>query len=285
MIRFVILSLLIVSIISIAEYGFDYLVKIVFNLPVESNEFSDKMLDHPYRKSFELMVIPGNILVYIIGFLYGLSRDWFDKSKKQKELIHEKMKADLDFLRSQIDPHFFFNALNNIYAISQRNNDDETGNAIVQLSGIMRYMIYESNVPTISLVKEIEHIENYIEVTKLKFSKDDPVTFRVSKEGDFENIQIAPLLLIPFVENSVKHGLSSKGQGYIYIDIKVQTKKLIFRIENSKIEEERSIKKNSGVGLENVQKRLELLYPKKHIFQITDSKDNYLVDLTVNFAE
>jgi LytS/YehU family sensor histidine kinase len=193
----------------------------------------------------------------------------------------EKMRADIDLLRSQINPHFFFNALNNIYAITQRNQDDEAGQAIMKLSGLMRHMIYDSNVTEISLARELEHIDNYLEVARLKFDKKDNVDIHVQKEGNFQNHKIAPLLLIPFVENAFKHGMGSKGEGYIHLHLSLNEDELHFSIENPVLEKQESLKKHPGIGLGNVKKRLQLLYPGHHHLDISDLKDKFKVDLAI----
>jgi LytS/YehU family sensor histidine kinase len=195
------------------------------------------------------------------------------------------MRADINFLRSQINPHFFFNALNNIYAITQRNQDDEAGQALMKLSGLMRYMTYDSNVAEISVARELEHVENYLEVARLKFAKDDNVDIRLQKDGHFRKYKIAPLLLIPFVENAFKHGLDSKGEGYIHLDFRVGGGHLHFRIENPMMEKEESWKKHPGIGLDNVKKRLQLLYPSRHQLDISDSNKTFKVELIIRLEE
>ena len=282
MFPFLIFSVVLIAVVSVLEYQLDQVLLRLFNLPTGPNEISDKMITYYRRKSFDFPIIPVNLVVYTLGILYGLSREWVRKYRLESKLTQEKMKADIDFLRSQINPHFFFNALNNIYAITQRNKDQEAGKALVKLSELMRYVIYDSNVNEISLTRELEHVDNYLEVGRLKFSKDDKLDISLRKQGNFREYKIAPLLLIPFVENAFKHGISSKGKGYIHIDVRIKSGELNFRIENPILGKGESLKKHPGIGLENVKKRLHLLYPGRHSLKISDSEDKFMVELLIN---
>ena len=282
---FLIFSVVLIAVMSVLEHQLDQVLLRLFNLPTGPNEISDKMIMYYRRKSYDFPILPVDLVVYTLGILYGLSREWVRKYRLESKLAQEKMKADIDFLRSQINPHFFFNALNNIYAITQRNKDQEAGKALVKLSELMRYVIYDSNVNEISLTRELEHVDNYLEVGRLKYSKDDKFDIRLRKQGYFRDYKIAPLLLIPFVENAFKHGISSKGTGYIHIDVYMKDDELNFRIENPILRKGESLKKHPGVGLENVKKRLHLLYPGRHFLKIWDSEGIFLVELLINLEK
>ena len=283
--QFVLISILLIVIVSLLEFQLDQIILRLFNLPTKPDEISDKMMTYYRRKSYDFPIIPVNLVIYTLGVLYGLSRDWIRKYRHESKMLQEKMRADIDLLRSQINPHFFFNALNNIYAITQRSQDDEAGRAIMKLSGLMRYMIYDSNVAEIGLARELEHIENYLEVARLKFDLQDKVDISLEKEGNFDNHKIAPLLLIPFLENAFKHGVGSKGDGYIHLSYLLSDGKLCFRIENPILRKEESWKKHSGIGLENVKKRLQMLYPDRHQLDISDSEGKFKVRLTIRLEE
>jgi len=278
---FVAISLVLIALLSLLEFQLDHVLLRLFNLPTGPDEISDKMITYYRRKSYDFPIVPVNLVVYTLGFLYGLSRDWIRKYRLESKVIQEKMRADLDLLRSQINPHFFFNALNNIYAITQRNSDDDAGRAIMKLSGLMRYMIYDSNIAEISLAREIEHIDSYLDVARLKFAEDEKVDIRMVKEGNFTEYKNAPLLLIPFVENAFKHGVGSKGDGYIHLSFVLSDGKLNFRIENPILVKGESLKRHPGIGLDNVKKRLEMLYPDRHRLDISDSEGKFEVLLTV----
>ncbi len=278
---FIVVSLAVIAGVSLLKYQLDQVILRLFNLPRGPNEISDKMMTFYRRKSFDFPILPVNLVVYTLGVLYGFSRDWIRKSRSESRMVQEKMKADVDLLRSQINPHFFFNALNNIYAITQRNQDEDAGEAIMKLSGLMRYMIYDSNVAEISLARELEYIEDYLEVARLKFARDEKVDISLEKSGDFRSCKIAPLLLIAFVENAFKHGLGSQGEGYIHLNVQLNGNELHFQIENPILEKEESWRKHPGIGLDNVRKRLELLYPRRHQLDLSDRGGKFRAELFI----
>jgi LytS/YehU family sensor histidine kinase len=282
---FIALSVVLIALLSILEIQLDQVILRLFNLPTGPDEISDKMMTFYRRKSYDFPILPVNLVIYTLGILYGLSRDWLMKYRQESRIHQEKMKADIDLLRSQVNPHFFFNALNNIYAITQRNNDAEAGQAIMKLSELMRYMIYDSNVTEISLSREVEHIENFLEVARLKFGKKDELDIRIQKEGDFQNHKIAPLLLIPFVENALKHGMGSKGNGYIHLKILMYDGNLQFCIENPIIDKKEAWKRHPGIGLDNVKKRLRMLYPEQYRLDISDSEGKFKVELNLKLED
>jgi two-component system LytT family sensor kinase len=282
---FVALSVAVIALLSLLEYQLDQVILHIFNLPTGPGEISDKMMTYYRRKYYDFPILPVNMVVYTLGILYGLSRDWIRRYRYESKMAQEKMKADIDLLRSQINPHFFFNALNNIYAISQRNQDDEAGEAIMKLSGLMRYMIYDSNVAEISLTRELEHVENYLEVARLKFAKYERVDIDLKKNGNFKRYKIAPLLLVPFVENAFKHGMGSKGEGYIHLNIQLNNNELHFQVENPILEKGESLKKHSGIGLDNVKKRLQILYPRRYQLDISSSEGKFSIELIIRLEE
>ena len=282
---FIAISLVLIGLLSLLEFQLDQVILRLFNLPTGNDEISDKMMTFYRRKSYDFPILPVNLVIYTLGVLYGLSRDWIRKYRHESKMLQEKMRADIDLLRSQINPHFFFNALNNIYAITQRNQDKDAGQALMKMSGLMRYMIYDSNVAEISLDRELEHIDNYLEVARLKFAKDDSVDICLQKDGNFRKYKIAPLLLIPFVENAFKHGVGSEGDGYIHLDFCLNGDELHFQIENPILRKEESWKKHPGIGLDNVKKRLKMLYPDRHRLDISDSEGKFKVQLTIRLEE
>jgi len=221
-----------------------------------------------------------------------------EKNKNYKDLQKEKLTADLAYLKSQVNPHFLFNSLNNITALSLKNEDDETYNSILQLSNLLRYNIYESDEEFVKLAKEVKHIENYIEIFILKYSKEDNISILFNKnenatDVNYDKIRIAPLLLLPFVENALKHGINSDFEGDIRIDLKINNQnnktQLIFKVDNSdhSIESNKSneFRKHSGIGLENVKKRLELIYPSKYNLDINNKDGRFLIDFCLDYDD
>ena len=282
---FAVLALAGIAVLSLFHHELHRVVLRMFNLPMGPNEISDKMITYYRRRSYDLPVLPVNLAIGMLGILYGMSRDWIRKARAESRLRQEKMKADIDLLRSQINPHFFFNALNNIYAITQRKGDEETGEAVVKLSGLMRHMIYDSGAAEIGLDRELEHVKNFIEVARLKFAPDERVDIALAEKGDPRSVKIAPLLLIPFVENAVKHGLGSRGEGYVHVGVEVEDGRLRFSVINPILDKGKPIREHSGIGLDNVRKRLGLLYPGRHALDVSEADGIFSVELTVRPGE
>jgi membrane protease YdiL (CAAX protease family) len=200
--------------------------------------------------------------------------------KKEEETIkniNEKLATELKLLKSQINPHFLFNTLNNIYALSAINTQ-KTQESISYLADMLRYVLYECDQPEVSLTKEINYIENYIKLFAVKSTKKYPITTNFIIEDT--SVKIAPMLLIPFLENALKHGnIEQIKDAFLSIDITQKDKKIIFKIVNSKSEKIVSKDNVGGIGLENVKKRLRILYPEKHEFFIEDNKTSYSISL------
>lgn len=224
-----------------------------------------------------------NFFVITIGASYGLLKIWRKSEQQKADLSKETLRAELDFLKAQINPHFLFNVLNMAYSSASKNNDPETAGIIEELANMMRYMLYESNVNSISLEKEIEYLQSFVNLQKKRLSAEVLPSIDFEIGGEIESYQIAPLLLIPFVENAFKHGIRMGNETFIRIKLTIHNNVLVFEVHNS-------ISKNSnelenqygGVGLENVKKRLELLYPKQYLLTIEELPKQYSVILKLN---
>ncbi|MBU2947500.1 sensor histidine kinase [Zobellia uliginosa] len=203
--------------------------------------------------------------------------------KKEEETIrnkNENLQMELKFLKSQINPHFLFNSLNNIYALSVIDSN-KTQQSIGTLSEMLRYVLYECEQPTVPLKKEISYISNYLDLFRLKSSSPFPIKtdFQVSDTS----AMIAPMIFIPFVENALKHGsMDHVADGYLDIKVYSDNKKIDFYVANSV--SEMPVQKDAvgGIGLENVKKRLEILYPKNHELKIDQTPKCYTVNLSIN---
>jgi two-component system, LytTR family, sensor kinase len=259
----------------------DRLVVSVFNLPTGEHELSDKALRYREFRGIESSIFPGNLIVFGISVLYGLSRDWVLKFRSRERLKRDRVQAELKYLRSQVNPHFLFNTLNSIYATARRSGDQQTGDAILQLSGIMRYMLQATETQQVKLGTEIEQIQNYLDLIRLRFTSEDPLTIDFIHDNVSQDQEITPLLLMPLVENAVKHGLSPEGQGTIRIDLQNSDNRLVFRIENSISPVKMGLTPNSGIGLENVRRRLEVLYRDRHTLTVSEQPDRFTVELTI----
>jgi len=171
-----------------------------------------------------------------------------------------------------------------IYAVAQRNGDEEAGRAILKLSETMRYVIYDGDEQAIRLSREIEHVRNTIDVFRLRFGPKEDPDIRLVTEGDLDSIRIAPLLLVPFVENALKHGLDSEGRGKVEIDVRRDGPRLDIRVENTRRPAGETLRKPPGVGLANVRKRLELLYPKRHALIVEETAETFRVHLSLQLG-
>ena len=223
------------------------------------------------------------LLVTIAYVLATIVETFLFAQKQEEETIHNKnenLQTELKLLKSQINPHFLFNSLNNIYALSVIDSN-RTQQSISSLSDMLRYVLYECDRPFVPLHKEIDYIENYLKLFCLKSSKAFPI------KTDFKvmdtNVNIAPMLLIPFVENALKHGNLEKIKDvFLTISIYSDSKEIKFEIENSVPETVLNKDKIGGIGLDNVKKRLDLLYPKRHELIINDKSTTFEVKLHLN---
>lgn len=222
-----------------------------------------------------------NLGVLIFSLGYGLTKNWFKNEKVNQKLKEEKLSTELDFLKAQLNPHFLFNVLNMAYSSATSYGDERTADMIEKLASLMRYMLYESNVTYIELSKEVDYITNYIELQKKRLSDELPVKINFKIDGDINKGKIAPLLLIPFIENAFKYGIKLGVKSEININLKVNESDFEFIVNNSLINISSSNSdKNSGLGLKNVKKRLEILYPYKHKLDITKN-NQYTVTLNL----
>jgi hypothetical protein len=202
--------------------------------------------------------------------------------KLQKELEKEKLNSELAFLKNQVSPHFFFNTLNNIYSLISINAEDSQ-KAVLRLSKLMRYLLYDSEHGNTKLSNEIDFMNNYIDLMKLRMSSK--IKLVVTFPSKYDDINIPPLIFIPFIENAFKHGISYREKSFIDISMTTKKDSLVFRCVNSivKVREENE-SAHSGIGLENVTKRLNLLFPGKHELKISKTDSEYEVLLQINIA-
>jgi len=199
----------------------------------------------------------------------------------QNELLKlqkEKLQLELKALKSQINPHFFFNTLNNLYSLTLKNSR-QSSEVVLKLSDMMRYVLYECNEDKVPLTKEISFIKNYLELERLRFNDSYEISF--SMQGEPDHQIIAPMMLVEFIENSFKHGLNRHfSSGWVKLEIKIEKENLFFTIANSRgTDEEEKEKKKNGIGLINIKKRLSLIYPDQYALEIADNPDLFRVHL------
>lgn len=216
-------------------------------------------------------------IVIFVGMLKFVE-DWFDLQAKKKEIENERLNAELRFLKAQINPHFLFNTLNNLYYLAFTNSPNTT-TVIEKLSQMMRYMIYDSNQTKVPLNKEIEYMKNYISLEQLRLNDQIPICFEV--EGNTDQQLIVPFIFITFLENAFKHGVSGTFEGaWVHVRIVVEGKECTYTVKNSKPPKRKGEGlEKSGIGLQNVQRRLELSYPGAYTLQVDDQPDSYAVQL------
>ncbi len=218
------------------------------------------------------------VIISIYAMLIRFSIDWFDAQKFKDELIKERQAGEIALLRSQVNPHFLFNTLNNIYSLVY-NKSDEAAEAVMKLSSIMRYMLYDSNTDIVAVHKEVEYLNSFIELQQLRITQKGFVEIKVT--GAMENRTIAPMLLIPFVENAFKHGEKNHAPGII-INLNLKVDSLVFTVENyTKAIPQAPAEESGGFGLENIKRRLGLLYPDKHELIINKNEDKFKIELTI----
>ncbi|HVV54572.1 MAG TPA: sensor histidine kinase [Mucilaginibacter sp.] len=217
-----------------------------------------------------------NIFFLFLSTALKFAVDWFLNERIRRDLENQRLSAELAFLKSQINPHFLFNSLNSIYSLAYQKSD-ATPEAILKLSEIMRYMLYESNDGKVDLSKELQYLQNYIELQKMRFVNRAFVDFKIT--GEVGDQKIVPLLLIAFIENAFKHGVASDPSMPIRLMINLDGTHLHFYMENKKHMNNRDTE--GGIGLQNVKRRLELLYPGRYTLDIQDKPDIYTCELSL----
>lgn len=238
-----------------------------------------KFLPKPSKKWPYYNFVLISLLITGISLGLRLSEKLIQNERRRKEVEKEKLNSELAFLKNQVSPHFFFNTLNNIYSLVEINTS-EGQKAIIQLSKLMRYLLYESEHGNTLLSREIEFMTNFVDLMKLRLSPK--IQLKVVFPKKFNDIEIPPLLFISFIENAFKHGISYAEPSFININMSVNKKEIYFWCSNSLITKDKEdIKTASGIGLENVRKRLELLYPNKHHLIINTTEVFYSVALTI----
>jgi sensor histidine kinase YesM len=221
----------------------------------------------------------GSMTVAGFAIAIKLIKHWYHKKIENEQLEKEKLRSDLQMLKGQVHPHFMFNTLNSIYALSLK-RPEETSQAILKLSDLMRYILTESTQQSIALKKEIEILQHYIELEKSRFEHRLDMTININ--GNINGQLIAPLLLLPFIENSFKHGANEMvDQAWISLDLQVDGDTLKFKLINGRSHESGDNPNSAHVGLQNVKRRLKLLYPNAHELRITEDADSFVVSLTL----
>ncbi|MDJ1495716.1 histidine kinase [Cytophagaceae bacterium DM2B3-1] len=245
---------------------------------IAANDF-----DLEISRNKRIVAILAILLIAPLVIMY--LRQVFTKEKIQLQTQISHKSAELVALRLQINPHFLFNALNTLYAAALRENAEKTSDGIQKLGDMMRFMLHENNQERIPLSKETEYLYNYIAIQRMRLDESHPIEIRINIQQPDKEIYIAPMLLNPFVENAFKHGISFRQPSWIYITLTLDATHLYFKVHNSmhaKLENDPEENK-SGVGLENVRKRLDLLYPDRYTLTIEQSGQDYFASLVLRY--
>jgi len=237
-------------------------------------------------KHMQLVMCALFLAILSIAVAYFFIKEWIRNELQRSQAEAQKLSAEVKFLRSQINPHFLFNTLNNLYSIAQRGGDEKLADGISRLSGMMRYMTYEINTDTVPLLREIGYLEDCIAINKLRYADSEvSVNFSYPAPQAIARVQVAPMLFISFLENAFKHGVSIGHHSCITMAISIDPKKLVFTCENPDHSAVRRLKAGEGgVGLENVRRRLELVYPGRYNLQAGPEEGKYKVNLQIEFA-
>ena len=219
------------------------------------------------------------VFVLIASYAFYFISSNSKANERIRILENENLKTELSFLRSQVSPHFMFNVLNNMVALA-RKKSDLLEPSLHKLSGLLRYMLYETDDDKVPLKKEIEYVSNYIDLQQMRFGKNVQIDTKIDHKGG--NYFIEPMLLIPFVENAFKHGVGMVEDAFIFITLRQEGGNLFFEVKNKFIENTEEVKdKTSGIGLTNVRRRLNLLYANSHELNISKENNVYIVSLNL----
>ncbi len=236
----------------------------------------------PMEKSLFMIIVDNLIIAFLVfaaGTTIKLMTRWLNEEEKRKDVEKEQLKTELALLRHQVSPHFFMNTLNNIHALIDINSDTAK-DAVIRLSTLMRYLLYETSHGQTSLQKEIDFIESYIILMQLRFSKKVKITLDIQKK--LPAIQIPPMLFITFIENAFKHGVSYQNESFVIFKLQLIDNQIICKIKNSKNKQVENYNKSySGIGLTNIRKSLNLLFENDYYLNITENEKEFEVDLKI----
>lgn len=263
-------AIVITIIFSVAENTFDHFYAV-------NNYIGGKVTLQGEEIIFTTLI---NLFFMLLSILYAITRDWLKNEVIKRKLREENLKLELNYLKSQINPHFLFNTLNNLYSIAIKNEDQETASGLSKLSTLMRFMLDKSDKTAVNLDEEIAYLKSYIEMQKLRFLKDDDVDIAFNIKGETNAFHVPPFLLINFVENAFKHGIEYQKPSHIDIDLSVKEGKLYFDVKNTNHAIQKKLA-DPQTGIKNVEKRLALIYGNDYDLTIKSDQQKYQVKLVI----
>jgi two-component system LytT family sensor kinase len=277
--RYVLYSLLLVADIFVWSIGLSFTLYALFGNQMGSNPEQSQWL----LSGVGIIVMGiGTATIVAVALALLLLVRRVEHDRQTRELESKNLSSELQLLRSQIHPHFLFNVLNSLYALTLQKSDLAPG-MVLKLSDILRYILYECGEPEVPLEKELNYLQNYIDLEKMRHGTRADIDMRVT--GTTEHKTIEPMLFLPFVENCFKHGANGNIAGaFVHIHFDIDESRLLFRAENSRNPAVPSNDATGGIGLANVRRRLELLYPDRHTLTIEESGNSYTVLLALERA-
>lgn len=261
----------------VAGFFLNYLFRVYVFIPLEDVFRVEKFNRNPWTAGSYL----ASLITAGSGGIIVLFRHWFKKQQEWMQAEKEKVTAELQLLKAQVHPHFLFNTLNNVYSFSLENSPKTPG-MILKLSSLLSYMLYDCKTDEVPLEKELEVMKNYIDLEKERYGNN--LELSLNMEGEIKDKYIAPLLILPFLENAFKHGTSEQlEKPWLSVDIAVKAQTLRCKIANSK-NESVSVSEN-GIGIQNVKKRLQFLYPGKHELKLNDEGIFFVASLVIELTD
>lgn len=249
--------------------------------------FWDEFFKWMFRefRSFDKWIFSQTTWIVYLSFAYRFVKDWFINEQIKGKLSSEKLSMELALLKTQVNPHFLFNTLNNIYAVALEEKAAATADSISKLGALMRYSLHDTQADFISLSKELDYVEKYVELQQMRLSANQKLSVNISfPDQEIRSLKIAPMILIPFIENAFKYGSSTTKQTNINLTITLSDHTLHLRLENT-IHQPREIDQVGGVGLENVKSRLRIVYPGKHDLDHGQKGQVYSVNLKLELNQ
>lgn len=258
---------------------------------VENQIFTRMMPNEKYYETIRIARVISTTWDIVTFLIFtGMIRftlDWFNLENRKKQLENEKLVAELNYLKAQINPHFLFNTLHNLNYLVYSKSEKAT-DVVIKLSNIMRYMIYDANKDKVPIQKEIAYMNDYIHLERIRLNQPFDLSFDI--QGKSEPVEVAPLIMLTFLENAFKHGVSDQEKDcWIKVNLSIKPDQLHYEVSNKILKSRKTFRTNetstaekSGFGLDNVRKRLQLSYPEKHTLNITNESDVYHIVLTLN---
>lgn len=235
-------------------------------------------------QSLVIYIIMIHVLVFIAAIAWGIRLNLIEEIKAKQLLSEANLQAELGFLKWQINPHFLFNTLNNLFVESRKSNNPVLSEGIAKLSNIMRYMVREGSLEKVHLEKEIQYIKNYIDLELLRISSSDPVEIHTDFNIEDPSIEIAPFLILPLIENAFKHGINITKSSFIHVELTTTRSRLMLKVKNSNYGEGTSrVAEDKGIGLDNIRRRLSLIYPNKHRLNLYADEQVHIAELEIQF--